>query len=653
LHQYKTKSIDNLNRESFNDRWFPEHAVGLRLRPQHQEDQENEEDQEDPQVEPPQLIRYVTSGRGATLRPLITMTQFKVLYLLVRRFLPFLHGVRSRWVQAAILMALAPALSACLLLAVKVLIDDVFVGQAFDRLPFLISIYVAIALAKLAIGYLSARVDVAVTEQVAQNVRVALYRHAMSLSPGTMTRYSTGDLLTRLSGDADRVEILIYSGLLGLGANFFSVLVFAGVLLMLSWKLTLCTLLVAPLLALVSMKSSPAIRRASRIARRYSAAWTTLAEERLGAVAMVQASGAEQFETAAFERRCAAARKAEIKASVTQAWSAALIEAVAVFGGLAVILLGAMEIYSGNLTVGTLIAFLGSVGSLYGPIGSLAKAPGRFQRAAARVQRVSDLLDTKSDIAERPHARPLPKSKGELEFRGVSFGYAPNQKVLDGIDLRIEAGETVAIVGPSGSGKSSLMKLALRLYDPWTGSVRIDGHDLTIPSMRQAMAVVMQEPHLFRGSIADNIRYERIAADAELAEAGRAAHVADIAAALPGGYDSPVGPAGAWLSGGQRQRIGLARALLRDAPIMLLDEATGAVDSETEELIQDALDRLSGRRTMLIVGHRFSSVRRADRIVVIENGRIVETGSPTLLLATNSRCRELFAAQLVTKELAA
>lgn len=585
------------------------------------------------------------------------MKQIKELTTLVRRFIPYLQGVRARWLQAACLLAIGPALGACLILAVMALVDDVFVNKAFNELPLLIAIYVSIATAKVVISYLTTRVDASVTEQIAQNVRVSLYRHAMGLSPGSLSKFSTGDLLTRLSGDAERVEFLIYNGFLGLCADVIGVAVFAGVLLALSWKLTLCTLLIAPVVALVSLKLAPTIRRASHVARRYGGAWTTLAEERLGAIAMVQASGAEAFEAAAFERRCTTARRAEIRAVSTQAWSSAMIESVAVFGGLTVILVGAMEIHSGNLTVGTLIAFLGSVGSLYGPIGGIAKAPGRFQRAAARAQRVIDFLDTPSDIFERPGARPLPISKGHLEFRGVSFGYSPNRQVLDRVDLKIEPGETVAIVGPSGSGKSSLIKLALRLYDPWSGSVRIDGHDLrdlTIKSARQAMAVVMQEPHLFRGSIADNIRYERdLAGRAQLVEAGRSASVSDIAAALPGGYDSPVGPSGAWLSGGQRQRISLARALLRESPILMLDEATGAIDSETEETIQDAIGRLAGHRTVLIVGHRLSSIQRADRIVVLENGCVVESGSPSVLLRTNSRCRQLFAAQLISTELAA
>jgi ATP-binding cassette subfamily B protein len=246
---------------------------------------------------------------------------------------------------------------------------------------------------------------------------------------------------------------------------------------------------------------------------------------------------------------------------------------------------------------------------------------------------------------------------GRLEFDNVTFGYSPSHNVIEGVSLKIEPGETVAIVGPSGSGKSTLIKLALRLYDPSSGSVRIDGEDLrilTIKSVRDAVSAVWQEPHLFSGSIAQNIFYNRNdSSAAAMIEAAHAAGVPGFTEHLRGRYDAPVGPSGRWLSGGQKQRVALARALLRGNPILLLDEATGAVDGETEEQIQDAIDNISGHRTLLIVAHRLSSIRRADRIVVMENGRIVETGSPAMLLRGNSRCRALFSTQLTTDGIAA
>jgi len=237
------------------------------------------------------------------------MTIYSDLAPLLRRFAPYLKEVRGRWLAAACLLAISPALSACLLWSVKVLIDDVFVGRAFEQLPLLIGIYLAITVGKLAVSYANTRLDVAIISQITQSVRVDLYRHVMKLSPGTM-RHSIGDLLTRLSGDAERVEYLIYTGLLSLCADVVAVLVFGSILLALSWQLTVCALLIAPILALVSLRFAPKIRRASRASRRGIAAWTSLAEERLGATAAVQVFDAAEFETAAFARRCNAARRA-------------------------------------------------------------------------------------------------------------------------------------------------------------------------------------------------------------------------------------------------------------------------------------------------------------------------------------------------------
>ena len=346
------------------------------------------------------------------------MTIYNDLAPLLRRFVPYLKEVRGRWIAAACLLAAGPALSACLLWSVKVLVDEVFVGHAFEQLPLLIAIYLAITVGKLVVSYASTRLDAAIIAQITQSVRVDLYRHAMRLSPGTV-RHSIGDLLTRLSGDAERVEYLIYTGLLGLCADVLAVIVFGSFLLALSWQLTVCALLIAPILAFVSLRLAPKIRRASRAARRGVAAWTSLAEERLGATAAVQVFDAAEFETAAFARRCAGARRAELRAVSVQAWSSAMTEAVAVIGGLCVILVGAMGIQNGAVTVGTLIAFLGSVGSLSGPVGALAKSPSRFLRAAVRIRRVSDLLDTPSAVAEKPGALSLAKPQGLIEFADV------------------------------------------------------------------------------------------------------------------------------------------------------------------------------------------------------------------------------------------
>ena len=578
------------------------------------------------------------------------------MFRLIKRFLRYCKPVQKQWWLTAAMLAVAPVISAGLIWAVKILTDEVLVAGRIDMLLSLSALYITIVIAQLLIGYFQARLEAGVTETISKNVRVDLFRHVISLSPGSIKNQSQGDILTRLANDSEHVEYLIYGGLLGAIASAFSIVVFLTMLLLLSWQLTLCALLVAPLIALVSIRSSGSLRRSSRVARRKVGAWFSHADERLDATTIVQAFGTAEKEVGAFERLCDAARRAELKTVSVQTLAASLIELVAAAGGLALIAVGAFEIKQGTLSVGTLIAFLGSVGSLYGPIRSLAKAPGRFQRAAIRSERVLELLDTQSLVQDRKGCRTLSNPKGSMEFRNVGFRYDRSRDVVRNINFKVEPDETVAIVGASGSGKSTLVKLALRFYDPSSGSVLIDGtdvRDVSLDSLRKAMTAVFQEPYIVQGSIADNIRYGREGiCEQSLLEAARAAHVTSFSDLSLAGLDMNVGAKGAWLSGGQRQRIAFARAIARDPRILILDEATAAIDSETEEFMQDAMDEIIGRKTTVIIGHRLSSIRRADRIIVVENGEIVETGTPSSLLRSCTRYRELFGAQIAPMEAA-
>jgi len=293
---------------------------------------------------------------------------------------------------------------------------------------------------------------------------------------------------------------------------------------------------------------------------------------------------------------------------------------------------------------------LGSLGSLYGPISSLAKISGRLQRANASTERMFDVMHRKSLIGEAKAAVTLRAAKGGVDFKDVHFSYPSGAKILHGVSLRIDPGATFAIVGASGSGKSTLLKLMLRFFDPQAGAILIDGVDvrrLNRKSLSAIVAPVFQDPLLVNGSFASNIRYgSPRASNAEVRSAARLARAEPFILQRDAGYGTSVGPRGGLISLGQQQRIALARALVRDAPILALDEATASVDSETEELIQEAIQRLHGRRTILLVAHRLSSVRRADYAVVLERGRIVETGSPGVLLRPGSQFHNLFAGQL-------
>jgi ATP-binding cassette, subfamily B, bacterial len=573
---------------------------------------------------------------------------------LTRRFLPYLRPIARQASITTFLVLAAPLVSVALIWMAKEITDEVLLAGRMDLLPAFAAGLIGITAVKIVLSYAATRLEAGVVESIVQALRVDLYRHLLSLSPGSLRKRSVGDQLAHLSTDVERTELLIFTGLLSVAADLAGVLFFTAFLMILSWKLTACAVVALPLMLVASARLSPRVRRASRVSRHRATAVLALAEERLGASLMIQAAGAQPVEVAAFAERCATSRRAELRAVSVQAWLTLVIEAAVALGGLLVLAAGAHEIAHGALTFGALVAFIGSVGSLYDPARGLARAAARFQRAAAGAQRVADLLDTPSLVPER---RGLPATRsvgGRLEFRNVFFAYPSGATALHDVSLAVEPGETVAVVGSSGAGKSSLVLLALGLYAPSSGSVLLDGsdlRDLSSDSIRRAMSVVFQQPFLFRGTVADNIRYGRPeASDERVAAMAKAAHVS---VGARGGLLVPVGPRGDWLSAGQRQRVALARALMREAPILILDEATASVDSETEELIQDAVERLSGQRTLLVVAHRLSTVRRADRIIVLDRGRVVETGSPDALLARRSRCRQLFEAQLHQERAAA
>lgn len=575
---------------------------------------------------------------------------------LIQRFFPYVLNVRRAAILTAALVLVTPLITAVLLWTFKVLIDEVLVAGRMHLIPAFAGIYLAASGAKIAAEYFSQRLEAQTLQSIIQSLRADLYRHILSLSPGSLAKSSAGDILTHLQGDTERTEYLIYTGPISVLADGAAAVFFVGLLVLLSWQLTLATLLVVPTIAWLSWRLAPDIRKAAYLARRAESMWMSGAEERLEARPLVFSFGSLDREAETFRSSTGKARQAEVTTQVLQAWQSALIEVSAALGGLGVLCLGAYEIRTGSLTVGALAAFIGSVGSAYAPIRALAKTSGRFQHAAAGAQRVADLLDEPSLVTEYVPARTLTAVKGAIDIHDVHFAYPDGPEVLKGISLRVAPGETLAIVGPSGSGKSSLIRLLLRHYDPSAGKLTIDDVDvreLSFETLRRAVAPVFQDPFVLSGSIARNIRYGAPGAHQDqVANAARVAAIDRFARFENDGLAAAVGPRGGRLSGGQRQRIALARALLRDSPILLLDEATAAVDSETEELIQIAIAKLAGQRTIIVIAHRLSSVMGADRVVVLDGGRIVESGTPASLMSRNSRCRDLFAAQLVTAEAA-
>jgi ABC-type multidrug transport system fused ATPase/permease subunit len=575
---------------------------------------------------------------------------------LLNRFLPYVLAIKRQALVNVVLLLIAPLISAALLWSFKLLIDEVFIAGRGELFVVVAGLYAAAAAIKIAVEYIAQHVEANAIESIVLAIRSDLYAHLLSLSPGTLDKTTSGDLLARLEGDTVRAETLVYTAPLLALADTAATVIFVGLLFLLNWQLTLCTLAALPIIIWIVHHYAPLVRKASELSRKGESHWMSLAEERLSAIPLVQAFSAGKREEGAFRHRAGKVRRMEARSQILQAQQSAWVEAVVAFAGLGILMLGAGLIERGTLTIGGLVTFIGTVGSLYSPVRSLAKTAGRFQHAAAGAERVVRLLDTQSLVRERKVARRLDDIRGRIEFENVHFAYPETgRSVLCGLSFKVEPGKTLAVVGPSGSGKTSLIRLLLRQYDCDRGVIRIDGHDirdLTLSTIHKAISPVFQDAMVFSGTIERNIRYGAPGVPADrVAGAARAAAVLNFASAK-GGLVVPVGSHGSRLSGGQRQRVALARALLTRSPVLLLDEATAGIDSETEELIQDALEALSGHRTIVVVAHRLSTVRRADQVVVVENGRIVEEGPPSSLFGGQSRCRQLFAAQLIHKEAA-
>lgn len=475
-------------------------------------------------------------------------------------------------------------------------------------------------------------------EKIAVDLRQGVFSHIQRLSLRYHGQHSVGELSSRVMGDVDRVQDLLIQMLAVLIPNSLLMLGMLVVMVGVDPIFTLIALASTPLMVLLTWRSMREMKRASRRARRFDGEVAAAATESLSATPVVQALSLEAPFQARFGELTRASLSAGLAAVRRKAQFSPIVDVSGAISLAVVMGVGAQRVVDGTMSLGLLLVFTTYVGNLYKPIKALSKLGTVISKGTVSAERIDSVLSTVPEISDRPNVRSAPRFRGEIEFDNVSFSYA-SQPTLCGIDLRIRPGEMVAFVGPTGAGKSTLVSLVPRLYDPNSGVVRIDGHDirdLSLASLRSQIAMVLQDTVLFRGSLADNIAFGwKDATPSAIRKAAQLALVDEFADRLPDGLDTPVGERGATLSGGQRQRVAIARALLRNAPILILDEPTSALDAESESLVVRAMKTLTKDRTTLVIAHRLSTVKGADRIVVVEDGRISDTGPHDRLRRTS------------------
>jgi len=488
---------------------------------------------------------------------------------------------------------------------------------------------------------------------VSQELRQRLFARLQRLEFGALEKLSAGDLTYRLTEDADRVGEVIYKTIHDSTPSALQLVVVLGYMVWLDWPLALATLLLAPFVALLVSSFGARVMRAAERSQQQVSELAALLGEAIGALPLVRAYAAEPWLQQRFNEEVDLHRRARYRTMRLLAQQHPVVGFIEAFGILAVLVIGAARIQAGGLTSQGFSAYMAALLMLIDPISHLTTNFNEFQQGQASLRRLRAIEAEPVEPPDRAGAMALERVRGALVLERVRFGYNPDQPVLHDLDLRVDPGQVVALVGPSGAGKSTLFSLLLRFNSAQAGRVLLDGIDLAnlqARQLRQAVALVPQQSSLFSGTVADAIAFGRPASREEIREAARLANAAAFIEALPAGYDSRVEERGSNFSGGQLQRLAIARAVLGDPAVLLLDEATSALDAEAEEAVQQGLARAMAGRTVLVIAHRLSTVQEADRILVLEGGRIVEQGDHDALMARGGRYRELCERQFIRLE---
>ncbi len=521
-----------------------------------------------------------------------------------------------------------------------------------------VALFAALAtLAIAVVGAIATYIDnyytTSIGQWVANDLRIRIYAHLHRLSLGYYDSTKTGTLMSTITGDVSTVQGFASSSTLGIIVDLVTIVFMVGLMFWLNWDFTLIAIGVTPFLLMFVVRFKKAVKEATRDVRIKQSEVLAVVQEGLGSVRAVKAFGREDLEVAHMEEASQAAVTAALRARRVKSMLSPVVGVVVALCTAIVLWRGTALIIAGTMTAGALTVYLAYLNKFFKPVKDLAGMTSAIAQTTVALERIQTILSADDIIPQRADAADLRQVRGEITFDHVAFGYAKEAPVLTDVSFTIKPGQVVGVVGPTGSGKSTVVSLLPRFYDPTAGRVLIDGIDIstcTLPSVRSQIGFVLQETVLFRGTIRENIAYGRPgASDEEVIAAAKLANAHEFIARMPHGYDSPVGERGDTLSGGQRQRIGIARAVIRNSPIMILDEPTAALDTESEQLVIEGLQQLMKGRTVIMIAHRLSTIRDADKIIVLKDGVVAEEGTNDELIARGGVYAELHRIQFETQ----